>query len=96
MQRSSARTYLLHDRPDGAATPHWQYWGKPRVTGCTRTLGTLHPPYPPKWIVRARTVLEACYFANESVISTRGDLLGVWWDRELHDMESLRNWGLGE
>ncbi len=82
MKRSSARTYGLYERPDGRATPHWQYWGQPRVNGCEIIDGQLYPPEP-AWIVRARTAKQACYFANESVTSSsRSDGLGVWYRGE--------------
>jgi len=75
---SSSRTYVLYEMYDGTSTPHWQYMGKPRVPGCEVFDGQAYPP-DPSWIVRASTVTQACYFANNSVSSTdRSDGLGVW------------------
>ena len=74
----SSRTYILYERYDGSATPHWQYFGEPRVPGCETYDGQLYPP-DPAWIVRASSITQACYFANTSVASTdRSDNLGVW------------------
>jgi hypothetical protein len=92
MSQSSARTYVLYEREDGTATPHWQYWGQPRVPDCTLEFGVLHPP-PLAWLVRARSAREACLLANESITSlSRPDDLGVWWDRNLHEESALDAW----
>ena len=74
----SNRTYALYERHDGTATPHWQFWGKPKVPGCEWWDGQLYPP-DPRWIVRASSITQACFFANTSATSlSRSDGLGVW------------------
>ena len=92
MSRSSTNTYVLYERADGTATPHWQYCGRPKVPGCVRIDGQLLPP-DPRWIVRARTAREACFFANESITSmSRDDTLGIWCDGEEPSLGGSHDW----
>ncbi len=94
MTRSSTRTYNLYEqRGSGRATPHWQFLRKPKVYGCSREDGYLSPPIP-TWEVRAGSVTQACWFANESVTSlSRDDGLGVWIARERWHTQENDDWG---
>ena len=76
-----ARNYVLYAGPDGEPRNHWQYWGVPKVPGCTRSdEGDLLPPEF-RWVVRARSARQACYYALIGERATGEDDLGVLWDR---------------
>jgi hypothetical protein len=90
---SSAKTYALYADGKGGATPHWQYMGRATVPGCIiEQRGCVPTAMAPPWfeyVVRAKDIKQACYFARSSTMSCdRADHLGIWWKRSEHEHES--------
>jgi hypothetical protein len=83
----STKTYTLYEKYEGRYTPHWQSGpNRANVPGCLISdIGHIYPPAFPV-VVRAVSAKQACYLANTSTTSlSRGDNLGVWWERDVHD-----------
>jgi len=80
---NSAKTYVLYEDYEGRFTNHWQYRGAPRTPDCfVNEFGHSYPP-PFPIVVRAKSVKQACYFANNSIASTsEREKLGICWNRE--------------
>ncbi len=80
------RKYLLYEGWNGEPRSHWRNRRGPTVPNCVQCdlYGDIFRP-PFRWVVRAKSVTEACYFVHQHVRATnRGDGLGVLWDRT-HD-----------
>ena len=82
----STTTYIFYEGWNGEPKSQWQYRNKPRVPGCiVDHLGHCYAPRF-RWVVRALSVKQAAYLVHNSETSaSRGDGLGICWDREVHD-----------
>ncbi len=78
---NKGRIYSVYEDWKGRPKNHWQYSGEPTVPGVSRDKnGYLQRPEP-RWRVRARSAIEACLFAYESITSqSRDDGLGILSD----------------
>ncbi len=77
---------MLYEGWNGEPRIHWRNRRKPTVPNCVQCdlYGDIFPP-PFRWIVRARTAKEACFFVYRSIrAADQDDELGVLWDRT-HD-----------
>lgn len=82
-RRRSPRRYVLYAGPDNEPRSQWQYCGKPRLPGCTQCNVCGHVSAPPiRWVVRAKSVRQACYFVHNEQRAADSFQLGILWDRE--------------
>ena len=82
----STKTYVLYEGWNGEPKNHWQYWNKPIVPGCVvNYIGNCYAPEF-RWVAAAFSVNQGALMVhNSETTSSRGDDLGIWWDREVHD-----------
>ena len=83
MTPKPTRKFVLYEGFDGKPRSRWRNRRGPTVPGCVPCdlHGTLYPP-PFRWIVRARTAKEACFFVNQNLQGAdQGNSVGVLWDR---------------
>ena len=81
-RRRGARIYVLYEGWQGEPRVQWQYRGKPKVPGCivSDVSGRVFPP-PFRWVVRARSARQACYYVHSGTQALGEDDLGILWDR---------------
>ena len=77
-----ARIRVLYEGYDGEPRGQWQYKGRPRVPGCIKSdvSGHISPP-PFRWVVRAKSAKQACFFVHRRARAFGRRSLGILWDR---------------
>jgi len=82
---NSAKTYIFYEGWNGEPKSQWQYWNKPKVPGCiVNYIGNCYAPEF-RWVAAAYSVNQGALMVHNSETSaSRGDGLGIWWDREVH------------
>lgn len=90
------RLYLLYEDDEGDPRVHWQRYGKSRVPGCSRDRnGDLRPP-PCRWIVRAKSTRQACYFVHQGEYAGSTGEVGILWNRDAIHLRSFPEENLTE
>ena len=81
-----AKTYIFYEGWNGEPKSQWQRDGDPIVPGCNVNSDGLCFAPPIRWTARAYSAKQGAFFVRNSETSaSRGDGLGICWDREVHD-----------